>query len=106
MPSGQCPSAEEMRAFSAGNLPTATFGQIAEHVQACAECDAFLQAFDADADGLVAGLRHIKSAPADDNALPHEILKIARGALDGSNQSTEFSIDAGRKYAHKLASGD
>ena len=36
--------------LSAGNLPTATFGQIAEHVQACVECDTFLQAFDADAD--------------------------------------------------------
>jgi tRNA A-37 threonylcarbamoyl transferase component Bud32 len=102
-----CPSVEDMRAFSAGKLPTATFSQIAAHVEDCADCDALLQAFDAAADVLVAVLRQRKSRTISLGPPPQEILTIARGALDGSTSETsELSIDAGRKYALKLAAGD
>lgn len=109
MSAAPCPSHDELSAFALGNLSGTAFARVADHVEACHDCEALLQAFDCFSDGLVTGLRHLKEPPEKEGPpLPQDLLTLARrvGTTRKGASSAEISIDSGRRYARQLAAGD
>jgi tRNA A-37 threonylcarbamoyl transferase component Bud32 len=104
-----CPSADDLKAFAAGNLAGASFTAIAGHVETCSQCENRLEAFDHDTDGLVTDLRQLQAqSEADALDMPRELLTIARQVAvpPANGTASEISVDSGRRYARQLASGD
>jgi serine/threonine protein kinase len=76
MNASPCPSQANLREFAVGTLPTAALDQVSEHVAACPQCEAALQALDQVTDPLVERLR----APASSEvgaSVPEGLLRTA-----------------------------
>lgn len=104
-----CPDAEELKAFTIGNLPEPAFQRLAEHLKTCRHCEELLPTFDHYQDGLLTSLRHLSGSEHNKNdVLPTELLAIAQQAGNGDAQaaSLELSFDSGRRYARQLAEGE
>lgn len=104
-----CPRVNELKAFALGDLGDSTFLTIASHIERCPDCEALLQAFDDHADGLVAGLRDLKTAHEHEiTEPPQELVSVAQKAavLPASEASGEISLDSGRRYLRQLGSGN
>ena len=54
-----CPSEETLSAFALGDLPEPALSEVAEHLDACAECEERAARLDRAADAVVDGLRRI-----------------------------------------------
>lgn len=109
MTSPPCPSPDELSAFAVGNLPGTAVARIAGHLQTCTACAGVLQELDSVADGLVTSLRHLPEPAANESfALPQDLMTMVRRVAVSSahGDSAELSIDAGRRYARQLASGE
>ena len=103
MSSAACPSTDELQAFALGSLSERAFARVAEHLRACQHCEALLPTFDECSDGLLAGLRCLTAAEPDDaGTLPEALAKAARQV----GQSSEVSLDSGRRYARQVATGN
>jgi serine/threonine-protein kinase len=63
MPGPPCPAPDELAAFAAGQLPTATFERVADHVQGCAECQGRLDTLDRQDNSVLAALRQAPAEP-------------------------------------------
>ncbi len=102
-----CPKHDELKAFSLGNLPSATLEKVAHHVVHCAECDAILRVFDEHSDGLLAELQQLEPAPNSPANLPAELLNVARTAAEQFSQpdSDEVAVDPGRRFSRLVANG-
>src|SRR5947209_1605925 len=108
MPSPSCPSADELQAFAVGNLSEITLARIAGNLETCQRCEVLLPAFDAAADGLLAGLSRLNGMePQADVELPEELVTAARQAAQApaNGKSADVSLDCGRRYARQLAAG-
>ncbi|MHC4991477.1 MAG: protein kinase domain-containing protein, partial [Planctomycetota bacterium] len=103
-----CPDPATLKAFSIGDLRSEELERIASHVVECDQCEATLDSYDDDDDGLLSNVRRLsdvrtRRAPR----VPRDLMLIARSALDegDGDQSRELVIDAGRKIAGALAEG-
>ena len=109
MISPACPRPDELKAFAVGNLSAANFSRVADHLDACRNCEVSLQAFDDHADGLITGLRNLPE-PGEEAGVapPEELLTAARrmAVLTAKGTPAEISVDSGRRYAKQLAAGD
>src|SRR5437763_1173500 len=87
--SGDCPSGDDLKAFSVGDLGETKLEQIAAHVAKCSRCDASLQALDKYADGLLTDLRQLRTTPivGPDPAVPDRLVHVAlcAAAEDGDD---------------------
>src|SRR5262245_36898605 len=103
-----CTSANELEAFAIGKVSEAAMGRLINHVLKCKPCEGRLQAYDNHSDGLTNGLKGNNRKAADDARLPEELLLTARilGSERFHDETSEASIDSGRKYARQLAAGD
>src|SRR5690242_13737486 len=103
-----CPSGEELRSFSLGDLPAERFETIAGHVTDCAECEALLHAWEREPDELLSHLTHLQTEEGSvATETPPEVIsaagRIARQTL--AAHSMELLVDPGRTIAHRLANG-
>src|SRR5215212_4653593 len=96
-----CPTPEELKAFSLGNLPSLALERVADHVDHCAVCDAVLKALDEHSDGLVTELRGLELKSATAAPVPPELLNLARQAADQTSPTSvsEIAVDPGRRFA-------
>jgi serine/threonine protein kinase len=61
----ECPDEPELLAFHLGTLADEQIEQVAAHLESCADCEAAIQRVEADADGLLEGLRLSRASHAD-----------------------------------------
>ena len=78
MPGTRCPDEAELARFAVGDLPLATWEQVARHVEDCPDCDAALDACDR-GDPLLTRLREALPTPAEAD-VPQLLLSAACGA--------------------------
>jgi WD40 repeat protein/tRNA A-37 threonylcarbamoyl transferase component Bud32 len=64
LPRSQCPSREELSAYSLGELSEERLQEIAGHVEGCAGCEEALRALDGVMDGVISSLRTLAQAPS------------------------------------------
>ncbi len=102
-----CPTSDELKAFSLGNLPTLALERVAQHVENCRDCDAVLRALDENCDGLVTELRQLDRPAASTVPVPPELITVARNAADRSTAtiSDEVTVDPGRRFSRLVANG-
>lgn len=99
-----CPSTEELKAFSIGDMPAPRFELLTKHVSSCTLCEEQLTAFDLYQDGLLTSLRQMTMSEQDKTEdAPDELLKIARQA---GNAPSELIFDCGRRFARQLEVGE
>lgn len=72
MSASGCPSRPELLQFAAGNLSAVRFAALAEHVEACGNCEQALEACEESGDPLLAQLREL--AVPGEGAIPSEPL--------------------------------
>jgi len=82
-----CPDGTTLEAFSLGRLENSQWQAVAEHLEACGECQERLESFDGADDGLMTQLRQL---PSD---------------ASHSNGVVQIVADAGRDLARRLADG-
>ena len=62
MSRNDCPSLETLSAFALGDLPEPELGAVAEHLDACTECDERATRLDGMADAVVCELRRLPNS--------------------------------------------
>src|SRR5262245_2733368 len=78
-----CPTQAELSAFALGQMSRPVLARVAAHVELCADCQTTLQALDALADPVLAGLcRSPGSGGSTADVLPQPVLAAARAACD------------------------
>lgn len=102
-----CPTPDELKAFSLGNLPSLALERVADHIEQCPECDAVLRALDEHYDGLVTELRQLDRSTGASTAVPAQLIDVARNAADHvhSSSSDDVTVDPGRRFARLVANG-
>lgn len=108
MPSAQCPSLEQLRAFAVGDLPHEAYEGVAVHLESCPACASSLDNLDDSDDPFVAELSVLQQADAEPTEVPREVLAAARfppGDDARASRSIEISIDPGRRFARRLREG-
>lgn len=102
----QCPTGDELQAFSLGNLPTIELERVARHVGHCPACDAALHKLDEAGDGLVTELRQLDVAAPAGMSVPQALLEVARQAAENSVPAGEqVVVDPGRRFSRLVADG-
>ena len=102
-----CPSDDQLRAFSVGNLADSMLDRVAQHVAACSSCSDSLEALDNYADPFVGDLNVLASQRGSVNfAVPDEVMASAKNALGSTGAtSSTIALDPGKRFARRLADG-
>ncbi len=104
MTQSRCPSTDQLRAFSVGDLEHEVIHEIADHLRHCQNCESRLKKFDHQTDELIDRLRSIPNAARSqlDSTPPDEQTKDAH---PNSDQSDSLLFDPGRSFSKRLAEG-
>src|SRR5262245_23473575 len=102
-----CPTQDELKAFSLGNLAGRAFEQVATHVVDCTVCDTKLRALDDHSDDLIAELRQLNCETAGNSPTAATVLDVAETAAKRflESDSGEIAVDPGRRFARLVANG-
>src|SRR5262245_31405366 len=101
-----CPSESQLQAFAVGNVSSASFERLAEHLGVCQGCQATLARFDTYRDTLTAEIVPTRTAARAE--VPPAVLSGALAAIaqpDHSRPLKEPTIDTGLHYANLLQEG-
>lgn len=109
MSSLNCPDADELQAFSVGNLLEPDVSRIANHILSCNCCEETLAGFDNYQDALLSNLRQLPELDQSSmDPLPQQVVMLVRqlGNSSVKTASVDVSFDSGRRYARQLADGN
>jgi WD40 repeat protein len=95
MGKSDCPTKEELAAFSLGDLPEASLEVISQHLESCPDCEAFLDGLDDRADPAIAALRYPGAAG----------VRTRIGALRASQAAAELPAVPGYEVLGFLGEG-
>jgi tRNA A-37 threonylcarbamoyl transferase component Bud32 len=103
----KCPTDDELRAFSTGNLSERSLERLAAHLAECGRCEAALETLDTSADSLLADLQSLQGCDSRSFAeTPALVMASARnGVRAAANGSAGIAFDPGKRYARLLAEG-
>ena len=103
MQSPRCPTSDQLRAFSVGNLSDELIHEIAEHIPSCKKCEHLFGQFDHHSDEF---LESIKTIPSTAQVALSEFKDEPGSSVGSTTKSVDSSIlDPGQIYSVRLANG-
>jgi tRNA A-37 threonylcarbamoyl transferase component Bud32 len=102
-----CPSVETLHAFARGVIGGGEWGSVAEHVEACPDCQQTLDGIDSTSlagDPLLSQLQQLRTDGSNGNDSGRRWVTAVLAAQSGSSKG-RLTADAGRDLARRLAEG-
>ena len=100
-PAGDCPSPNELAAFSAGRLPRARLEQIGKHLAVCSRCLERIAEYDGQSDELAVELRafhEVEAAVGDDVERLQAFAEVAETERIGTSIAISGDLGSIRDY--------
>ncbi len=89
-----CPDRAELQGFAIGSLPGPLFARVASHIEACADCEATLQALDRLADPLLSQLRRLDGTDdSEAEPVPEALIAAVRSNRPRCGAAAWFAAD-------------
>ena len=99
-----CPTPNQLKAFSVGDLAQDLIHEIAEHVVQCKKCGHQMRRFDGHRDELVQSLHAMgDSLKVSVDSTPHD--QLTADDQRTTNDADSLILDLGRSYSVRLAHG-